>query len=107
MFNWTATNLLVITNVINALVFFSIGYIAGQKTEKGEVYKYIIGTVVVLVWVYHVVISSQNASIKVSDWEHIMAGLVVWSLWGSNNSQKGSFLDFVSKIIGVVYGKGK
>lgn len=96
----------VISHVLNALLLFSIGHILGQRTEKGEIFKYVIGAAVVGVWIFHVVISALNANIEVNNWEHIITGLVVYSLWKGNG--KNSFVDLlILKLTGIGNAKEK
>lgn len=94
------SNLLVVSNIITAIIFFLVGYFIGTKTSGKDVFKFFIGFAVITVWIYRLVISSQNTTIVLSIWEHIMTGLVVYSLWGSKEGNQGSFIDLLlNKVV--------
>lgn len=96
------TLLLIVSNFTTGVVLFFTGWFIGQKAKQVDIFKYIVGAGVIGVWIYRLLISSQNATIILSVWEHIMTGLVVYSLWGAKSGEKNSFVDLILyKITGL------
>lgn len=97
---------LIASNLITGVAFFFVGYFVAKKVSQVDVFKYAVGLGVIGVWIFRLLRSSFEPLINVDTWEHIITGIVVFSLWGAGAKNGESFVDLVThKITGISNGK--